>query len=632
MELKIFLIIQVLFIIPYSSTDEICLSDQFCCETNRSMYDYNVGRYWYYKVVCKNVTLEEFPGNFFETFLFAKIFDASAIGLERIDRNSFKSASEVTSLDLSRNKITSLGSLIFDNLPKLQNLFLNKNLITTIKSTAFEGCSENLLVVDLSDNFIKILSGDILDSLGKNGEIRFNLSNNQITSIEASSTLATRKFHTLDLSNNGLTTFQGDLSFENISIISLDVSNNNLTLIKIDDIESIDISGNEFLKTLPIKNFTKLKKFAMKNVKPDNFTIALLRNASLLQVLDLSNFYIGPLKVDDFSEMTSLKELYLKQTGISQLTYGTFSHQKNLSVLDISDNALESLDLHILSGLLELTLLDISGNNITKLDRYEHLRASFPKLETIGLDSNNWNCTNLARMHESLNVQNIKVKNPTNVVKNTSHLFGIGCTAADQTPISRILSGDDNNVVMKLNEIIEQLNEEKKARSNLKLDIDVLKSEMFKGKNDLLDVKTQFTRLHLTTSTSNVPNANNNEFRVLVEQMNNFTLEKQKLSTDQVMQRMNELQFEMLKLKHENEKISPKALLQNNKEVTTESSGYKFSDIALTVVITVLIVVGLLKLKGFLTPIRLTTHFNRNQRGSTQTIQTTDGNIEMRGA
>lgn len=153
----------------------------------------------------------------------------------------------------------------------------------------------------------------------------------------------------------------------------------------------------------------------MQNVKLEGF-LKLIRNNSKLEVLDLSYTRLGPLKIEDFSELTSLKTLHLKKTGISNINYGTFSHQKNLEILDISYNLLGSIDLHMLSGLLCLTELHISGNNLTRLDLYDSCRANFPHLKTIGLD-NNWNCTYLAKMIKSLNLQDITVKTPANVVK-----------------------------------------------------------------------------------------------------------------------------------------------------------------------------------------------------------------------
>lgn len=577
-----FLICQIVLmtLIARASSVETCHHVNFCCEKISSEYkcsirnialgigaglNYNYFFNYYTRSYINeirfvNVTMPKFNVAFFDNFNYLKRLNGSGIQLEEVERDVFKSASSLKSLNLSSNKISSLGNLLFHYLPALQNLDLSKNQISSMKSGTFDDSSLYLTFVDLSQNQLKTIPLEFFVIMI--GETWIDLSSNQIEDIGTQeNTTKELKFISVNLSNNKLGSFdfkisevqklnlsrnnlQGKMSFRNQTITNLDVSYNNLEQLDIDFVQSLNVSENLLLKEVSLPNLTELTDLRMRNVNLSNLTgIQLVNHASELNILDLSFSYVGPLKIDDFADLTSLKELYLKKTGISRLTFGTFSHQKNLNVLDISDNALGSIDLHMLSGMLALNVLDISGNNLVKLDIYDSLHEFFP-LEEIGLD-NTWNCTYLAKMFKSLNAQGIRVKDPTNFVTNSSNILGFQCTTTATTPLIKITSGSDDQITAKLNEIVEELNEEKTNRNNFKLDIDVLKSEIFNLKNENLELKSQITKIQLSAanSTPNNSNAGSNEIRLMVEQLNSMTLEKQKLANDQLLFKINELQL-----------------------------------------------------------------------------------------
>lgn len=565
------------------------------------------------QITCMNVHLTEIPANFFETFHSTEVFEMSSIGLESIERNSFQGASSVTSLDLSRNKITALGNMVFYNLPKLVHLFLNGNQISTIKNAAFEDSSKNLLTVNLADNNIMSLSNDFFDSLN-NKECNIDISNNKICNIQPSASIKTLQFNSINMSRNRLETFdykkldvktldlsmnklQGEIKLENIAL--LDVANNNLTHVSIGSAKIVNISDNEFLRTISIQNVSMVTHVAMRNVSLDSSPINTVQHMSMLRELDLSYAAkLGPLKISDFAEMKSLKKLNLKRTGISNVTFGTFSHQRSLQVLDISDNALSSFNLHHLIGLLNLTELDISGNDLAKLERFENLRASFPQLENIGLENNNFSCSDLAKILESLIAQNIKLKTLRNVVEKSPNVYGIKCREE------------------------EKLSEQKAEPDNLDLDFEVLKSEVSKIDKDLSELKVQVSK-NLTASM--------NEFYALLDKLNNVTQSKIEMADDKISQKLNEFRSAIAKHADEGDKSISQRYHQLENDLKGRSpaeahSGIRFFDVIVVILVTVLITIGLRKVwKKFL----IQNNGNLNRRGSTNTMQT-DCGMEMR--
>lgn len=656
--------------------DHCFQEDHFCCfgencsiedieswdeiEYIRSYEYYRDNLNFFRKFSFVNVEFKEIPTGFFERFTSVESLDASENKLEKLERDTFKQAASLKILSVSFNKITSLSNMLFYYLVKLEHVDLSNNKIATLKSGVFEDCSKSLVQIDVSYNQITSISEEILDILGKSDQVRINFSRNQIKIIEKQQTSldSNKEFNKTDFSYNKLESFdykiiasnnidlnnnklEGCLDLENTTISSLNISMNNFTQLVVGSIEVLDISENLFLRNLTIKESQNLKTFKAQNTNLDQI-LNFVKNISSLEILDLSYARLGRLKIDDFAELTSLKELYLKKTDITNVNYGTFSHQKGLKVLDISENGFGSIDLQMLSGLLQLERLDISGNNLTKLDLYDSVRASFPLLKSIGLN-NNWNCSYLAKVLKSFNSQEIFVEEPAVVVKSSLNIFGIGCSTSEQISIEKIQSNSSDKFAAKFNEIIEQVNEEKINRNNYNLDLDVLKSENFQIRNEILGLKEHIARSQLSAGTSSTNSTKNtNELRLMVEQINNITLEKQKISSDKIMLKIRELELEIDKSKLANEKYLRRdqihELLKNtetfkkeNLQSSESSSSAKFIEIAIAVILTVLIGVGLLKLKNYLKPLVRINSSHRQNFGSVVTFQTTDGRTDMKG-
>jgi hypothetical protein len=267
------------------------------------------------------------------------------------------------------------------------------------------------------------------------------------------------------------------------------------------------------------------------------------------------------------------------------------SHQKHLRILDISYNQLGSIDLHVMTNLINLHTLDVSGNNLTHLLFYESINKIFPKLKVIGLDHNEFNCTYLAMILKSFNEKEIILKQPQNPVKKSSNIFGIACTNEAFLRVKPLQNISDV-IASKLNEIIEQINYDKAKYEGEKFDNDIVKSELFHIRNEMLDMKAKMIKNQIPFSTSVNGSIDMGEVKKAIETVNNFTLEKQKLSIDQVLHKFNELQLEVARVKMENEK-SAKNLIVNSPRSSDDATAHNSSDVLLAIVITSLVIAAL---------------------------------------
>lgn len=563
----------------------------------------------YKEITIEDSELEKLPSGDFSQFNHITSFSASDVGIQEINRDDFKSFKSLSTLDLSNNNITNLGNVVFLHLESLEVLNLSNNSIETIHVNTFDECSKNLILVDLSNNQLKEIHANVFTNIGKSStNAQLNFAHNQIDTII--STVMINTFETIDISynllkklnlnctsidnlllnDNKLEEFSVD---DNCRLKSLDLSNNFITQLKVADISSLILSNNKDLRnlTLNVVNLTVLK---VDNVTGSVITFESLKNATKLQILDASNSYIGIPKINTFANKKLLQKLTLRNTGLSNIQHGMFSHQKNLKDLDISANNLSQIDIRMFMGLLNLEKLDISGNKLTIIDHYESILDSFPKLTTIGIEDNNWNCSYLYDLVKKLNV---KIKEPKSLIHDSSNVLGIACTTSSEIKI-KLLEDKNETLALKLNEIIAQMNEIKAKDSNGKYDSDVIKAELFSLKNEVLEIKS---RMILTVANANITSNNFdiNEARKMMEELNKFTLEKQKLSQDKLEQRINELQFEMKKneiANGKNEILRAKNEVPEKprQETLVASNGNesKGIEIPLTVMLTSLVIIG----------------------------------------
>lgn len=314
----------------------------------------------------------------------------------------------------------------------------------------------------------------------------------------------------MSLENNEITKFQYDRAYE---------------------LETVFLSGNKLLGTEVLHD---------------------LKNAVNLTSLSLGGSSLSYLSVDSFANLVLLESLSLDKNSISKIDFGLFSHQTNLNMLNLSYNAIEYIDFHIFVSSLEI--LDISGNRISQIDSYSELKQILPELRVIGLEGNNWKCEYFSKLKASLTSQEIYIREATKPVRNTSNIAGIECVTSSTEVISYVKNENDDKVAAKMNQLVDtmnafniRMNEFERNKTSFNDVTFNLQRDVLNLRSDLLQIKLPELLIGNTTST--------NEVRTFVEQMNNMTLEKQKLGYDQLIHKIMEQNVEIAKYKVEIEKV-----------------------------------------------------------------------------
>ena len=327
-----------------------------------------------------------------------KTLIAQDIGLNLRRSISFvRGLHSLEELDLSRNleyAVNKLPELFHDNeLHSLKKLSLSLCRISRITENAFHGLN-NLRDLDLSLNFLSRVPRAVRSlSLLK----KLNLRENDITVIHRGDFNDLRCLEELDLSINLLGQMEAfsDGAFAGLGrslhslklhdchmaliptvalselnqLRNLDLSNNkisfmsNRSFIGHFQLERFDISSNPWLIQYDMfaRFENSLKELKMRNVgltKVPTNSLSILRK---LRHLDLSDNGIRKIENISLSTITARK-LYLNGNKISYVSPYAFSHHSLPVALDLSDNILQSLDFVFKSTMCTFYRLNVSDN------------------------------------------------------------------------------------------------------------------------------------------------------------------------------------------------------------------------------------------------------------------------------
>lgn len=515
-----------------------------------------------------NASINKIPSMIFRKLTSLIKLNASEIGLVEIKRDDFEYAKNLKLLNLTKNKIEKLDSLLFMHCKQLVEIDLSENEISEVKDSTFEGISMNIEKVNLSGNKIKSLKEDFLAYLiqdAKSKIVSISLNDNQIEFIEKSSVSVAKNSTklSLQLMNNKLKAFDlCGLSFwvlnlknnqiesytQPISVNRLDISENKLQALRIlNDTTYLNADNNEITK-LEIEDGSLLEILRLSGNGLGNQILLELKHTNYLKILALSGTALSFLKSDSFHDMKSLEILDLSQNQIQNIDFGVIDGLGELKSLNLSSNMLDELNLHVLGSLSQLNSIDISWNKISKIVDHDKLKQILPQLSSIGLEGNNWDCEYLSRMKMSLTTQKIFITAAQKPAKNQQSLDGISCTTKTNDTHNLIEVINDDKMAEKVNAVIERfnsrLNEVEANRNQVLSEINSLKAIVF-------DIKST----NLKSQLSSVNATNINEVKVVVEQMNNMTLEKQKLAYDQLVHKINEQNVEISKYRVDTEKL-----------------------------------------------------------------------------
>lgn len=394
------------------------------------------------EIIFDNCTFVTLPLGLFDRYPVVRTVYGWNVGLQKLNRSSFRNALHLTTLDLTKNQIVNLTGDTFSLAVNLKQLELTTNAIRSIDVQAFGGLGR-LRILYLDDNRIESLAPGTFKPLVQLHTIRLN--KNRIKAIPVELFVENLRLANIYLHENAIEWLVGESTFSHLQMArEFDLHNNpirNLVSCVI-NAQSIDIRGTgargvyigarakrligagNRISFVEISNVTTNLQYL--DLAYNNLTgMRNLTNLVELTYLDLSYNQIGDIELNSFASMRRLETLKLRHSGLHTIFYGSFSHKSNLKLLDISYNRLFYIDFNMFTSLGALRTLYLEGNNITDMDMSE-IRKVFPSLTKIGIAKNNWHCTRLAAAVKYLESNEIAL-NSIGLVKNSENIRGIPC-------------------------------------------------------------------------------------------------------------------------------------------------------------------------------------------------------------
>jgi len=302
----------------------------------------------------------------------------------------------VGSLDLSHNDLSSISSEAFENSKQLKVLILNNNKISQVHDGALNGLNE-LKTLDLSENNIVALPARLFLSTPELQQLK--LDNNRLSVISSRLFHPLKKLIVMDLSGNLLKsdceTCLSKKSFQGLNnLIFLDLSMNKISSLQqsmfedLNNLQSLDISGNE-IQVIPSDSFhglNNLYSLKLSRNKISSIELRSLNGLSTLNSLDLENNSISSIPQGAFRNCSNLKDLNLYGNDMYRVPEAITS-VSSLNSIDLGGNFIKKVDNISLSKLHNLIGLKLDHNKISFIEKDDF--GSLPQLQILNLGGNN---------------------------------------------------------------------------------------------------------------------------------------------------------------------------------------------------------------------------------------------------
>ncbi|XP_062321464.1 leucine-rich repeat and immunoglobulin-like domain-containing nogo receptor-interacting protein 4b [Osmerus eperlanus] len=257
--------------------------------------------------------------------------------------------SDMKRLDLSQNKLKTLGRRQFLGLTQLQEMDLSDNVISMIEVEAFQGL-QNLRILRIKNNRLKIIPVGVFSGL-------FSL-------------------QFLDLSENEILVFL-DYTFRDMGNLQLlEAGENDLVFISqraftgLQNLQELNLDRSN-LTSIPTEALSQLQ--SLTRLRLLRLTISSLPNNVFRRLHRLRSLLISHWPSLDTLASNSLiglnlTSLVISSSNLSAVPYSALRHLVYLRYLDLSYNPITSIQGNLLGDLLRLQELHLVGGNLLRIE------------------------------------------------------------------------------------------------------------------------------------------------------------------------------------------------------------------------------------------------------------------------
>lgn len=344
---------------------------------------------------------------------------------------------------LNTNNVQNIPPEIFSDFPNLRYFRMSTNL-KELTSEDFAHAT-NLTSLNLSDNKLKIIQRNVFSPIAKmtlstqlhqndvpkmhDGAVfplhklrELSIERNELSEVEANSFYGLNNLFDVNLSGNQLTTICSRTFAGLPSLNSLDLTENKIEIIEegaldLPALKQLNLARNK-LTRLTDAIFGRLPKlesiiFDFNSLEYVGQALSGLANVADIS-LDRNN--IQDIDLGAFAKLPSLKKLILTQSGFTFAATKLEEHQQRISPLiklNIGGNYLNNaVELNKLRIFPSLEYLGLSWNSFANLDAVgnQTLKDIMPSLEMLDLYGNTMDSEYLLDIERKLNAQNVDVR------------------------------------------------------------------------------------------------------------------------------------------------------------------------------------------------------------------------------
>ncbi|KAH8283620.1 hypothetical protein KR018_009582 [Drosophila ironensis] len=299
-------------------------------------------------------------------------------------------------LDLSQNIIETLGSKNFEYQSELRTLNLSRNSVSSLHKHAFKGLT-NLLLLDLSFNRIETVHPTALSDLA--ALVELDLTNNNIVSLEDNSFKGMVSLEVLVFRNNRLLDVPATNLWHLHALKSLDMSENLVEFVRNDSFEglkellALSLRGN-VMSELDVSAFEGLISLKHLDLADNNLTMVptqQLSKLSNLTYLNLGGNRFSQLPAVAFLNLFHLRELHLSRLDyLQRIDSRAFVDNTHLQTLHLNNNPqLSDIPMRLFQGNPNILEVYMQSNSLQTL-----YSAQFPvdQLQKLYLGDNPLQC------------------------------------------------------------------------------------------------------------------------------------------------------------------------------------------------------------------------------------------------